>query len=863
MERKEHLEPNKNKKSIVIGEQIGPNIANLGLGVFSFLHQEDSLSSQPPKHEDSPTTTQIPERESTSKLSDFTFNTPDAIPLPDFTDSPSAQVDSSLLEQVDRTLSGFIRPEKVDLSALQQKENPPNPSISLEPLEPLEETSLLPAENFSPLEEESNPFEIPLPEFTEAPSSLADPEILSQVDQTLQAFVRPEKVEAKELLTPKNSLQKKWPRQVEEEVGTPFTLPQARQKILTEEKITIASEPPKIAEPTPVVAEIAPTTSSYDTSSLKVRQKTERIEKKEHIFRATSSDEGALLREAMREPEIPVATPLVEIKPTLKRKDRSIFFTFLLALLLFGGMVGYAQLEKWLAEQKEKERLNARQTNEVSPLSITLSKEFQTVHRFLQDKKFEQAEPLLKKLRQQYPQEVAILLVYTELLVAQKRFDEASPFLRQLSVSSLDSTQQLHYYLLQTETDLAQENLASAWNGISQSLQLDPQSTKALKFRAHYYYLKKAYSFVIQDATEVLKNAPESDLELLKLRAFSYYWKNQFLEALTDLKLLSGPEILLKRARCYANLGELENASNDYIRYLAIHPDDQEARQENIQLLEKLGQTENVVQELQKLGQAIPVPILYKQAIQCYQEEKWDEALKILAQVLKQQPDYWQAEDLRSKIFYKQEKWTDCLATISAVIRHQPSPASYKLRGVVYFKLKQFTEAINDFSASLSEEATDIQLYYYRGMCFESLQGQELRAIQDYTSALKLRPDFVEALQRRAYLFERAENYELALKDYTELLELRPQGSFYFARGNLYRLLREENKALEDYHQAIQHAPENLRYYNQRAIFYFSINQYEEAIRDWKHILLQDPQQAPTLTKMIQKAEEKRREELK
>ncbi|MEK7483268.1 MAG: tetratricopeptide repeat protein, partial [Planctomycetota bacterium] len=418
-------------------------------------------------------------------------------------------------------------------------------------------------------------------------------------------------------------------------------------------------------------------------------------------------------------------------------------------------------------------------------------------------------------------------------------------------------------FLLRAQADFASGNFSSAWNFIGQTLKINPQNLEAIELRAKYYFLKKAYSLAIPDATTVLTKNPKASKELLQIRGLSYYSKNQFSEAIADLLLLEGPEISLKLAKCYAALGELEKASNYYMDYLKSNQEDLEVRRENLQILEKLGYTDSVITEFQKLGQTVPSSLLFKQANKFYQEEKYQESLETLDSLLLQNPKHLTALELQSKIYFKQERWEPYIDLMSKVLPLQPSALNYKLRGLAYLKLKQFSSAISDFSASIGLETQDPQIYYYRALALENLPDQERRAIQDYGQALRWNPQFSEALLRQATLLEKQENWTAAIQNYSQLLQIQPDGKYYFARGNLYRRLRDSENTLADYQQAIQLAPENLRYYHQRASFYFSLNRYGEAIQDWKYILDQDPSQTSNLEKLIHKAEEKRREESK
>jgi tetratricopeptide (TPR) repeat protein len=94
-----------------------------------------------------------------------------------------------------------------------------------------------------------------------------------------------------------------------------------------------------------------------------------------------------------------------------------------------------------------------------------------------------------------------------------------------------------------------------------------------------------------------------------------------------------------------------------------------------------------------------------------------------------------------------------------------------------------------------------------RGQQFH-IEGQIKHAIEEYSEAIRLDPNYVQAYYARADLLFSIENFEAAVEDYTNVGLLAPQdaGALYF-RGLAYEKMGEYEQALRDYQNALQIDP--------------------------------------------------------
>ncbi|MEW5734687.1 MAG: tetratricopeptide repeat protein [Thermodesulfobacteriota bacterium] len=107
-------------------------------------------------------------------------------------------------------------------------------------------------------------------------------------------------------------------------------------------------------------------------------------------------------------------------------------------------------------------------------------------------------------------------------------------------------------------------------------------------------------------------------------------------------------------------------------------------------------------------------------------------------------------------------------------------------------------------------------------------------------------PYFEDAMdaQKHGRLSEAVENYSKYIeynRNYPDIL-----GPAYYNRANVYSSMKEYDKALADYSQAIHSGGKDLWiYYMERGVCYYDIRQPDLAIADFDQVLAQNPDYGP------------------
>lgn len=139
------------------------------------------------------------------------------------------------------------------------------------------------------------------------------------------------------------------------------------------------------------------------------------------------------------------------------------------------------------------------------------------------------------------------------------------------------------------------------------------------------------------------------------------------------------------------------------------------------------------------------------------------------------------------------------------------------------------------------EKSLTARDYFRRG--FRAAQeGREQDAINEYTEAIRLDPDYIPAYNNRGNLYRSLKEHKKAFEDYNKALELNPQYAYaYNGRGLLYWDLKEWGNALENYNKAIELNPTYALAYRNRGLLYVELGELDNAVEDYTQAIQLDP----------------------
>ncbi|MDM8529945.1 tetratricopeptide repeat protein [Anaerolineales bacterium HSG25] len=157
----------------------------------------------------------------------------------------------------------------------------------------------------------------------------------------------------------------------------------------------------------------------------------------------------------------------------------------------------------------------------------------------------------------------------------------------------------------------------------------------------------------------------------------------------------------------------------------------------------------------------------------------------------------------------------------------------YIYRGVIYFKLGQYQQGIEDYNKAIEIQPDNVRAYNYRGQNYNNL-GQYQQAIADFDKAIKMLPNNAFAYTGRGSSYAYLGQYQQAIVDYDKAIQIQPNNSVaYNNRGSSYVYLGQFQQAIADFDKAIQIQPNNSVAYKYRGGSYAMLGQYQQALDDY------------------------------
>lgn len=201
------------------------------------------------------------------------------------------------------------------------------------------------------------------------------------------------------------------------------------------------------------------------------------------------------------------------------------------------------------------------------------------------------------------------------------------------------------------------------------------------------------------------------------------------------------------------------------------------------------------------------------------------------------------ANTLISNIYYDIQDLDNTLKYNNIIIALDPTRASsYFYRGCTYQEFSKDSLAIIDYTQAIQLNNNYAEAFYNRGIIYEK-NTRYKEALADYDQAAKLKPRCIaDVYNNRGNVYLALRDTVKALNDYTTVLKMDTTNiNAYTNRAGLYIKLNDMNKALVDCNKALKLDSLSVRLYRQRAEIYSAKKEYDEAIADYKVILKLDP----------------------
>lgn len=161
-------------------------------------------------------------------------------------------------------------------------------------------------------------------------------------------------------------------------------------------------------------------------------------------------------------------------------------------------------------------------------------------------------------------------------------------------------------------------------------------------------------------------------------------------------------------------------------------------------------------------------------------------------------------------------------------------------RGVAYWKLKRYMQAIVDLDESISLNPRDATSFYNRAEVHRA-RGDNERAIADYSKAMAMK-SFSHPYNGRGNSYRNLGRYDQAIADYNAAIRISPGAAVIYAnRGDTYVLMKQYDKAIADYDVSLKRDSNLTRSYFGRGEAYLGKGDARRAATEFRAVLAREP----------------------
>ena len=294
---------------------------------------------------------------------------------------------------------------------------------------------------------------------------------------------------------------------------------------------------------------------------------------------------------------------------------------------------------------------------------------------------------------------------------------------------------------------------------------------------------------------------------------------------------------------------------------------------------EKLIEINEIYEELSKEDKDLLVEIIIKQSkeenkvitdidlynlgVDLYNEKEYQKSIKKFSEAINLNSNDQDYFNLRGWTYYHLHQYDKAVEDATRAIYLNPDePDHFNLRGWAFYQIEEFVEAIQDFNIAIKIDKTKSD--YFLGRYLAKLYSLEIYKFRDLFNELnnalystKNNSSKSLVLHHRGKLYLKTDQYENALADFNESIELKEEIYCLEERLYTYIQLKEFSKAARDVLRCCDLDPDNMIYYKKKIIVHTYI---DKSLLETREVVLKRIQDAglhPSWVDYIKNKEEK------
>jgi tetratricopeptide (TPR) repeat protein len=204
--------------------------------------------------------------------------------------------------------------------------------------------------------------------------------------------------------------------------------------------------------------------------------------------------------------------------------------------------------------------------------------------------------------------------------------------------------------------------------------------------------------------------------------------------------------------------------------------------------------------------------------------------------------------------YNKQKDFVNAILAYEKALKQEPNfIEAYRDRAIAFCDIEEYDKAIKDFDRAIDINSDDASLFYLRGSCYYSRYDEDEdydeQAIMDFTAAIEIDKNFIDAYLMRAKIYEEQGEYNSAIEDHSSVINIKPDNcDYYNERGRVYALNKELEKALGDFNKTLKIDSKNTTALFYRGRVFAHMKKYKDAEKDLNKAIEINPENTTALS---------------
>ncbi len=232
----------------------------------------------------------------------------------------------------------------------------------------------------------------------------------------------------------------------------------------------------------------------------------------------------------------------------------------------------------------------------------------------------------------------------------------------------------------------------------------------------------------------------------------------------------------------------------------------------------------------------------FQQAMQLHQQGQLAQAQTLYNEVLKLQPEHFDALHLSGVAAYQTKNFQMAVELIGKAIEIQPNNTSvYYNLGLALYERGQFNDAVASYNQAIALKPDFAEAYCNRGVALQEMNQLD-DAVASYDQTIALKPDYAEAYCNRGNALQELRQLADAVTSYDRAIALKHDyAEAYYNRGNALKELKQLHDAVASYDHAITLKPDFALAYNNRGNVLKELKQLDDAVASYDQTIALKP----------------------